>query len=179
MRRVTIALIAVAGALVAAAAPAAAKEGLKARLTTTIPLDASPGTPLEVAWTLADPKGRPFGAGGVFVRLASASGARPETAFARGDTGDYAATVRVPQGGIGDVQIGLRGFTSGANGTHRSDLLFPITNDPLPGAAQIATEDSSTWALVVGAALSCLVALALTWRLRNSRRFHRRVSVRS
>jgi hypothetical protein len=178
VRRFGLALVVLAVALVAAL-PAAAKEGVRATLTTTIPLDSAAGTSLDVAWTLASADGKPFGAGGVFVRLLSATGERAKTGFARGDTGDYAATVRVPKGGIGDVEIGLRGFTSGANGTHRSDLLFPITNDPLPGTVQIAAGDSKTWILVLVGGSLCLLAVALVWRFRNSSRFHSRVSLRS
>jgi hypothetical protein len=178
VRRFGIALIVLAVALVAAL-PAAAKEGVTATLTTTIPLDASAGTSLDLAWTLASADGKPFGAGGAFVRLLSATGERAQTGFARGDTGHYAATVRVPEGGIGDVEIGLRGFTSGATGTHRSDLLFPITNDPLPGALQIAAGDSKTWIIALAGGSLCLLAVALLWRLRNSSRFHSRVSLRS
>jgi hypothetical protein len=163
-------------------APAAAKEGVKATLETSIPLDAAAGTPLELAWTLAsvdeDGRPQPFGAGGIFVRLSSASGTGAQTAFARGDTGDYRATVLVPTGGIGDVQIGIRGFADG----RPSDLLFPITNDPLPGVGRVAASASSRpppedpgsgsttliLILVVGS-LSALAVLALALvRRRNA-----------
>jgi hypothetical protein len=177
MRRFGLGLFVIAVALVAAL-PAVAKEGVKATLTTSIPLDAPAGTRLHVGWTLASPDGSPFGAGGIFVRLASASGARAETAFARGDTGGYTATVRVPEGGIGDVVIGIRGFTSGATGTHNADVLFPITNDPVPGTIR-AAGDSNTWIFVLVVGSLCLLAVALMWRFRNSMRFHRPVSPRS
>jgi hypothetical protein len=138
-------LVAAIGAGVAAL-PAAGKEGVEARLARDVPLDAAPGTWLRLAWTLTyaegDQRGRPFGATGVFVRLVSASGGRAETGLAppgnyRG--GRYSAAVVVPAGGIGDVEIGLQGWTSGAGGTRRSDLLFPITNDPVPRSPRIAS----------------------------------------
>lgn len=163
-----------------AALPAAGKEGVKATLATSIPLDTLAGTPLKVAWTLAyiDDKGnrRLFGAAGVFVRLRSASGGQATTAFAPMDGGEYAATVVVPEGGIGDVQIGLRSWVSDANGTRTSDELFPITNDPLPGPGRVASPTSgqpvsapisagsTTWivALVAGSSfIFALLAIAL------------------
>jgi hypothetical protein len=138
LRRFALVALGAAATALVAALPAAGKEGVEATLLTRIPLDAPAGTRLEVAWRLTyldHGRRRPFGAGGVFVRLRSATGASAETAFAGGQ-GDYRATVVVPKGGIGDVQIGLQGWTSGPGGTRESDLLFPITNDPLPGVAR-------------------------------------------
>lgn len=171
MRRLSAGLLIVATAALVAALPAAGKEGVKATLTTTIPLDAKPGTKFEVGWTLAshDEHGRrhPFGANGVLVRLLSASGAGAETGFApvgAYPTGEYRATVVVPKGGIGDVQIGLLSWTNGPSGTRVSDALFPITNDPMPGAARIVPErmagGSRAWIFVVVA--SALFAICIS-----------------
>jgi hypothetical protein len=111
------------------AAPAAqAKEGVHATLTTPIPLDAAPGTKLHVGWKLANRDGTPFGGGDVFVRLRSASGDGAETAYTNGG-GTFAADVVVPKGGIGDVQIGIRGWSSGPDGTHEAPMFFPITTE--------------------------------------------------
>lgn len=140
-RLLTPALLAFAAALFPAL-PAAAKDGVQATLTTSVPLDANPGPRLAIAWRLAyveAGKRRLFGGFGVFVGLLSASGAAAETGFADEDGGDYTATVAVPEGGIGDVEIGIRGYTSGYTSRRRSDLLFPIANDPLPGVARIAS----------------------------------------
>jgi LPXTG-motif cell wall-anchored protein len=174
LRRFALALLGIAAAGLVAALPAAGKEGVKATLRTSIPLDAPAGTPLRVAWTLGyvDEHGRrqPFGGGGIFVRLRSASGAGAETGLARGTPGDYVATVLVPDGGIGDVAIGIHGWSDGKP----SDLLFPITNDPLPGPARVSSSASAqpvseradtgsrTWIFVlVGALLSTLIVLAV------------------
>jgi hypothetical protein len=150
-----------------AALPATGKEGVEATLLTRIPLDAPAGTRLEVAWTLAyrdHGRRRPFGANGVFVRLRSAAGASAETGFASGN-GAYRATVVVPKGGIGDVQIGLRGWTNDAAGTRESDALFPITNDPLPGAAARSDTGWPRWILVlVAAPLAVLAVLVVRQR---------------
>ena len=182
MRRLSAVLLVVTAAALAAVLPAAGKDGVKATLATPIPLDAKPGTKLGLAWSLAflDEHGRrqPFGAGGVFVRLLSASGAGAETGYAgEQELGEYAATVVVPNGGIGDVLIGIRSWTNGPSGTRESDWLFPITNDPLPGPARIiaAPSDGQTangsnlWIVVVAASalfVFCLVAVAVTRRKR-------------
>jgi hypothetical protein len=168
-----VALGTVATALVAAL-PAAGKEGVQATLLTRIPLDAPAGTRLQVAWTLTyrdHGRRRPFGANGVFVRLTSAAGGSAETGFAGGQ-GDYQTTVVVPKGGIGDVQIGLRGWTSGPSGTRESDALFPITNDPLPGSARSDTGWPS-WIFVLVAGL--LGGLALFGAAAQTRRRARSV----
>jgi hypothetical protein len=161
LRRFALVLLGATATVLVAALPAAGKEGVRATLLTRIPLDAPAGTKLVVAWrlTYAD-HGRPFGAGGVFVRLRSATGPSAETAFTSGD-GDYRASVVVPEGGIGDVQIGLRGWTSGPSGTRESDLLFPITNDPLPGAARVSRPGTGwpSWLVVVPALLAGLALL--------------------
>ena len=146
-----------------AALPAAGKEGVEATLLTRVPLDAPAGTRLEIAWTLGyrDHGGRrPFGASGVFVRLRSAAGGPAETASTAG-TGEYRAAVRIPEGGIGDVEIGLRGWTNGPTGTHESDELFPITNDPLPGAPRSNAGWHSWIVVLIAAPLGVLAVLAI------------------
>jgi hypothetical protein len=171
LSRVGAALVVALAALVAAL-PAAAKEGVTAKLESAIPLAAASGTQLTLRWRLAsrdeDGTVRPFSASAVFVRLLSKTGAGATTGVASGDVnadGRYAATVDVPVGGIRDVQVGLRGFTSGANGTHNADVLFPIANDPLPGVAKVVKPASGTrwlpWlaALLCGGALFAVAAL--------------------
>jgi len=134
-RRV-VACFAVALVALVAALPAVGKEGVKATLTTDVPIAAPAGSTLRVAWTLAyrDDRGHrhPFDGEGIFLRLLSATGAPARTAFAHGTAGRYAATVRVPEGGIRAIQIGIRGWSSGPNGTRAADALFPITNNPVP-----------------------------------------------
>lgn len=171
-----VVLVGVVAAALVAALPAAAKEGVNATLKTSIPLDAPAGTRLAVVWTLAAADGqgkpRPFDAGGIFVRLVSTSGVPGETVYANGDRGEYAATTVVPEGGIGDVQIGLVGWRTDANGTRRADAIFPITNDPVPGVRRLsspltlADADPLPWALVLvgGSLVLAGLAVALTRR---------------
>jgi hypothetical protein len=176
--RLAAALLVITAVALVAALPAAGKEGVKATLTANIPLDAEPGMRLKVAWTLTyvdeDARRKPFGANGVFVRLLSASGVGAETGFApigAYATGEYATSVVVPEGGIGDVEIGLVGWASDATGTRRSDALFPITNDPVPGTLRVVspvseqpgserTDTGSTTWIFIGVAGS-LIAFAV------------------
>ena len=141
-------LVAIAAAALVAALPAAAKEGVTATLTTRVPLDAAPGSSIQVGWTLTykDDRGRrqPFGAGGLYVRLLSANGAPAQTADARGTNGRYSADVRVPAGGIGDVRFGLVAWSSDATGTHRGDMFFPIANPAECGAARVERDGRDT-----------------------------------
>ena len=174
------AVVAMAGALLLAAGPAAlGKENVKARLLTPLRVDAAPGERLTVAWALAgtDEHGRPqpFNAIGVFVRLLSASGGRPTIGFATPDAhpqGRYDAQVAVPAGGIGGVQIGLRGDSDGGG----SDALFPLENDPFAAPARGAAAGREAapsggpvpvWPALAGALALLGVLAAVMWRGRG------------
>jgi hypothetical protein len=113
-----LALILVA---LAVAPAAAAKEGVTATLTSPVPLDARPGTQIQLTWTLATRDGTPFGAIGIFVRLVDAGGGKPVDVTASQSNGPFSATARVPAGGLGGIRIGLHGTT---------DVFFPVQNDP-------------------------------------------------
>ena len=148
-----------------------------ATLRTPLLIDAPAGAHLRVAWTLTylDENGRrrPFGAGGVFVRLRSASGAGAETGFAsaRSVAGRYAATVVVPKGGIGDVEIGLVSWSSGPAGTRTSDMLFPIANRSLierMGYESPPDTGMRMWPFLVGpGVLAVLAAVLVLFRRRS------------
>ena len=166
--RFALALAGLAALALLTALPAAAKEGVKATLTSEVPLRAEPGTPLTVRWTLSyaeDGKRRPFEAGGLYVRLRGVSRAHTETAWAGGDRGSYWAHVTVPKSGIGDIEFGLVGWQTDARGSRRADAIFPITNDPLPGASDSSGSDgrgpgSAIWLLIfAGAALATTALL--------------------
>jgi hypothetical protein len=112
---------------------AATKEGARARLTTTLPLAAAPGTPIRLGWTVSVPDAKggrePFGATNMFVRLLSRTGASATSKFSPQSAGRYTADVRAPDGGIGGVRLGVRGTT---------DVVFPLENDPFrsPGGVR-------------------------------------------
>jgi hypothetical protein len=153
--RVLAAVAAAVSLVVGTGSVALGKEGVKARLTTPLPLDASPGETVAVAWTLSDvdEQGvqRPFNAIGVFVRLHSAAGGAATMAFATADAhplGRYDARVTVPNGGIGGVEIGLRGTT---------DVVFPVENDPF--AVRAAAPVARTTEATSGRSLPTLLAL--------------------
>jgi hypothetical protein len=165
MNRIPLLLVSLAAALVLAA-PAAAKDGVQARVTTPIPADASPGDGLHVAWRLdfldRSAKYTPFNAVGVFVRLRSASTGASTIAFATATAhadGRYDATVTVPKGGIGRVEIGLRGTT---------DVVFPLIGDPLVASTggDGGGVARAVW-LAPAVALLGLVALLLALRRRR------------
>jgi hypothetical protein len=173
VRRLVAPLV-VAVAALAGALPAAAKQGVTATLHSAIPLGAPAGTHLTVRWTLAardeDGKRRPFSAEGLFVRLLSRTGAGATVGFASsaGLDGSRVATVVVPKGGIRDVQLGLRGFTSGATGVHNADVLFPISNDPLPGVAHVVKPGTGVNRAPWIVALLCIGALLAVAALRRA-----------
>ncbi len=119
------ALLAALIAGVAFVPAAVAKDGVHATLTQTIPQRASMGTHMAIAFTLADRTGHPFNAIGVFVKVICPTKDASSIAFASATShadGRYRVVAIVPPGGLGNIQIGLRGST---------DVYFPITNNPL------------------------------------------------
>jgi hypothetical protein len=119
-----VALATLALALVVLAPAAGAKEGVWAELVTMPPAEALPGEQIHVSWTLQfldHGTRKPFGAGGIFIRLLDAAHGTATTAVANGSNGLFEATVQVPAGGIGGLQIGIHGTT---------DVYFPVRNNP-------------------------------------------------
>jgi hypothetical protein len=174
-----LAVVGVACSFLLVDGPAArGKENVTARLLSPLPLDAAPGEKLTVVWALGgvDEQGRhrPFNAIGVFVRLLSASGGGSTVGFATHDAhpdGRYDAQVVVPKGGIGGVQIGLRGSSDAG----ASDARFPLENDPFAAPARrVAVGQEATsgrpvpsWPALAGV-LALLGALgAVVWRARR------------
>jgi hypothetical protein len=124
MRTVRLSLLALT-ALALLTSPASAKEGVRAKLEGTARLDAAAGTKLRVAWRLVDAGGRPFGASGIYLRVARcAGGVRRVPARSRG-RGRFSARVVVPQGGIRELRVGLVGWRIPRGGkAQRADRLF-------------------------------------------------------
>ena len=94
------------------------------------------GSQIDVRWSLADEKtGKPFNACAVFIRLIGPTGELTE-AFAECGLitaeGNYDATAVIPSGGISRIEIGVAGTMTDREGnSERSDLLMPLTNDPM------------------------------------------------
>jgi hypothetical protein len=112
------------------------KEGVEARFLTPLPFMSAPGETVELEWTLTfDENGekRPFNASGVYVRLVSASGGEATEGYAHPGAhadGHYSAAVTVPEGGVGEMQVGLQGTMCTASGCSRSDAFFPVVSTP-------------------------------------------------
>ena len=105
-------LICVLVVVLAAAVPAAAKEGAQAHLLRPLPKTASPGSFITVRWsvTVRGPNGTRVGisAIGMIVRLVGRGAST--TAVARENVGPpYSARVRVPRGGLVAVRFGIAG----------------------------------------------------------------------
>jgi len=135
MDRRLLALLPVAVLALSVAGIAAAKDGALAALDTPIPPDAHPGTEIAVAWRAWMPDGGtewPFAGSPVFIRIISADGGRLTETIGRENppgSGHYEATIAVPQGGVGRVEVGLFGESCVEGECSRSDLLFELPAD--------------------------------------------------
>ena len=114
--------------LVAAAAmlavPAAAKDGVRAKLDEPVRLDTAPGKTITVVWRLVDEEGQPFGASGIYLRV-SRCGRAPLTVRAtERSLGGYSARVTVPKGGIRKLLVGLPGWRTVGDQRTRADKFF-------------------------------------------------------
>lgn len=114
--------------LIAAAAlfavPAAAKNGVRAKLDGQVRLGTAPGKTIKVTWHLVDHKERPFGAGGIYLRV-SRCGRKPLTVAAKEHgSGGYSARVKVPKGGIRKLLVGLQGWRIIGDKQERADRYF-------------------------------------------------------
>jgi hypothetical protein len=161
-------LTVLAAALVAA--PAYAKGDVTATMVTPIPADAQPGSEARVVWRLRiDDQGQshPVNADGVYLRLVGADGSRQDAYSRPGahEDGIYAATVRIPAGGVERAVVGIRGNAQYEDGRSvRRDAFFPLANDPVAAASS-----APDWRLpLTGLALAALAAaaLGLAWRRR-------------
>jgi hypothetical protein len=72
----------------------------------------------------------PFESREIFARIVNPTHTAVSTAWAHGRHGHYSASLRVPSGGIGRVQIGLLATRFSPTGEHPARILFPITNYP-------------------------------------------------
>jgi hypothetical protein len=137
-RTATLSLLLGITASVALALPSLAKEGAEARLDTAIHRDAAPGSTIAVAWSLfqvVDDKESPFSSSGVYMRLKGVDGKSSTEVVGTESpigSGHYKAIIQVPESGIGEVEVGLRGeMCTAADGCSRSDIIFPLTDDSM------------------------------------------------
>jgi hypothetical protein len=161
-------LLALVGAGPLAVTPTLAKDGGEAQLDTPIPRDAEPGTTIDVGWSVFTVSGverQALYGSPVYIRVVARD--RTTSTEAMGaespsGSGHYEASIEVPAGGIGEVVVGLVGEACDANGCHRSDLIFPLTDDALvTGAAPtVPTPAAST---PIGTQLLPLVAIGMAF----------------
>ena len=135
-RTATLGLLLGLGAVLTLALPVLAKTGAEARLDTTLHRDATPGSTIAVAWSLfqiVDDQQSPFSAQGVYMRLKGVDGKSSTEVVGTESpvgSGHYTATIQVPESGIGEVEVGLRGEQCTAtDGCSRSDIIFPLNDD--------------------------------------------------
>jgi len=114
-------LIAGAGML---AVPAAAKDGVRAKLDEPVRLGTVPGETITVAWHLVDPKGQRFGASGIYLRVFRCGGGPLTVPATQRRPGAYTARVKVPKGGIRKLLVGLRGWRIIGGERERADKFF-------------------------------------------------------
>jgi hypothetical protein len=175
-------VIALLGLVALAASPALAKEGAEAKLDTAIPRDAEPGTTVDIGWSvfsLVDGRQEPIQGSPVYVRLVAPDG-RTSTEVAGTEkpsgSGHYTASIVVPAGGIGEVIVGMVGEACTANGAcERSDIIFPLTDDPLvsgtaPAAAPASTPIGTQLLPIVAIGTAVAVAGALAALVAGRRR---------
>ena len=147
-------------AVLTLALPVMAKTGAEAKLDTTLQRDATPGSTIAVAWSLfqvVDDKESPFSASGVYMRLKGADGKSATEVLGTESpvgSGHYTATIQVPDSGIAEVEVGLRGEQCTATeGCSRSDIIFPLNDDKLvTGSAAVAKPAPKPVAPVASAA---------------------------
>lgn len=173
-RTSTISLILCLVATATLAVPALAKEDAEAKLDTAIPRDAQPGSTLDVGWSVYSISGdtqEPLYGSPIYIRLVAPDGTTSTEAMGtetpRG-SGHYTASIEVPAGGIGKVIVGLVGEACDANGCARSDIIFPLTDDPLvTGSASVVAPSTSapTATTPVGDLLVPIIAIGVAFAL--------------
>ncbi|MEX1170230.1 MAG: hypothetical protein WEE50_08835 [Chloroflexota bacterium] len=134
LRSIGVMLLAAAAALSAVTPALAKSEDAVVMLDAALPGDAQPGTEVEIGWTVAiaedDGSMQPFSAEGVFVRLLPSSGEPVEFAARQDRAGHYVATITVPNGGVGEIEIGLRGTACTTDGQcQRADEMFNLAEN--------------------------------------------------
>jgi hypothetical protein len=168
-RGLTSSLILAAMAALAVALPAFAKEGAEAKLDTALPRDAQPGSTINVGWSvfaIAGDQTVPITGSPVYVRLVGPGAASVTEVMGKevpAGSGHYTAAIQVPDGGIDKVFVAMRGESCTSAGCHRSDMIFPLIDDPLgPGPAPVAPSTAPAPATVsIGSQLAPIVGLGV------------------
>ena len=164
MARRTSTISAILGlvAVLSLALPVLAKEGAEAKLDTALPRDAEPGSTIDVGWSVFMIEGDETP---VYVRLVGPDGTSTTEVMGTevpAGSGHYTASIEVPAGGIGEVIVGMVGEACTADGCQRSDMIFPLTDDPLVTGAAPAVTPSAP-ANQVGSELVPIIAIGVVF----------------
>ena len=170
-RGLTSSLILAAMAALAVALPAFAKEGAEAKLDTALPRDAQPGSTIDVGWSVFAIEGDqtvPITGSPVYVRLVGPGAASVTEVMGKevpAGSGHYTAAIQVPDGGIDKVFVAMRGESCTSAGCQRSDMIFPLIDDPLvAGPAPVAPSTAPAPApttVSIGSQLAPIVGLGV------------------
>ena len=107
------------------AVPASAKEGVYAKLTDPVDLSAPAGTHVTVDWTLQDQEGNPFGAGGIYLRVARCGRTALRIPAREVTRNRYVAAFKMPRRGVRKITVGLKGWRIYPSGRkERADAFF-------------------------------------------------------
>ena len=135
--RALASLLAVGALLVLATSPVAAKEGSIAKLDTFVHRDADPGSTIKIGWStfmLTANGEHPIHSTIETMRLVGPGGDSTEAIGIEtpADSGHYRAAMTVPQGGIEQIVLSVRGDAcTEAAGCDKVDYAFPLTDDAL------------------------------------------------
>ncbi len=128
-------LLAVAAVLALAVSPVAGKEGAIAKLETFVHRDAEPGSTIKVGWStfmLTAGGEHPIHSSVETMRLVGPGGDSTEAIGIEtpADSGHYRVSMAVPEGGIEQIQLSVRGDACiDTVGCDRVDYAFPLTDD--------------------------------------------------
>jgi hypothetical protein len=135
--RTLASLLAITALLAPAVSPVAAKEGAIAKLDTAVHRDAEPGSTIKVGWStfmLTAGGEHPIHSTVETMRLAGPGGDSTEAIGIEtpADSGHYVVSMTVPEGGIEQIQLSVRGDACIETvGCDRVDYAFPLTDDAL------------------------------------------------
>ena len=179
--------------LLAIAGTALAKGDAMAALDAPIPPNADPGAELEVGWRAWIPGGTsewPFSGAPVFIRLTSPDGSSSTEVIGRENpsgSGHYLASIPVPAGGVGLIEVGLFGESCVQGVCTRSDILFelpdeqrvpvaaapvivdppiPAAPEPMPAARVTPPDNVPLATAIVAGAVALSLVLGLLGRAR-------------
>jgi hypothetical protein len=119
--RGAFAILTATGALLAV--PAAAKEGMVAKLDAPVRLGKAPGETLRVKWHIVHAQASTASASSIYLRV-SRCGHRPLRVPAKLRSGGFTVRLKVPAGGIRKLMVGLKGWRITPGHKERADKFF-------------------------------------------------------